>query len=296
MATSFGLAQVIRDNYPNKNVKVAADIEDWTPSLRYMDDYIDWNLDTTSPEHDDYLAIIGDVSGVNRVAYFDNFKNSIKNTIVYDHHENPITVPNVDVYWSQPKYPAAGIMAYELVKSMDLEIKPVAALIINHGIITDTAFYKLAPADNNTFEATKSLNEIIGVELQKELYSKMSQRTMNDIRFEGWVLGNFKLLEDKVAYMTITKLDLERFNYKPEQAAKVNLLADIEGIEAWVFFIEYDDHIRTEFRSKNIHVDKIATEFGGGGHNHKSGCPLQSMEEHTKVINRVLEVTKENGY
>lgn len=296
MATSFGLAQVLRDNYPNKNIKVVADINDYTPYLRYMDDYIDWGLTITVPEHEDYLAIIGDVSGKDRVRFYDDFKSSIKKTICYDHHENELTIENVDVFWSQPKYPAAGIMAFEMVESMGLNVSPLAALIINHGIITDTGWYKFAPGDVNTFKTSAKLNEIIGQDLQKELYSKMGQRTIQDIKFQGWVLENFKTLEDKVAYICINEEDLNRFNYKPEQGAKVHLLGGIEGIESWLFFIQYPNNVRVEFRSKNIHVDEIASEFGGGGHNNASGCSLDNMSKYEDVINRVLEVVKNNGY
>lgn len=40
MATSFGLASVLQKEYPTKNIKVAADIEDFTPHLRYMDKHL----------------------------------------------------------------------------------------------------------------------------------------------------------------------------------------------------------------------------------------------------------------
>lgn len=295
MATSFGFAQALSDNYPNKSIKVVADIEDFTPYLRYMDDYIDWNNTITTPEHNDYLLIIGDVSGGDRVRHLENFEDSYSKVFVYDHHENELSIDNVDEFWSQPKYPAAALMAYELIREMELKLNPLAALIINHGILTDTGFYRFAPGDKMTFDVSGILNEIIGEEKQRELYIKMSSRTIDDIKFQGWVLDNFKTLEDKVAYMTITEEDLNRFNYKPMQGARVGLLGGIKGIESWLFFIQYPDHVRVEFRSLNIHVDEIAKEFGGGGHNHASGCKLDNMEEHIKVVNRVLEVVNQKG-
>ncbi len=295
MATSFGLASALMKNYPNKNIKVVADIEDYTPHLRYMDKYIDWDKTITTPEHDDYLAIIGDVSGVDRVRFFENFEGHIKDTVVYDHHENELNIPNTTEFWSQPKYPAAGLMAYELVKAMDLELDQISALIINHGILTDTGFYRFAPGNEYVFKVSGEMNSIIGVELQKELYVAMSMQTLEDVKFKGFVLDNFKTAEGKVAYMCITAEDIERLGYKPPQAARVNHLAAIEGIESWLFFIQYEDFVRVEFRSLNIFVNEIATEFGGGGHNHASGCRLESMEDHTKVVDRVLEVIKERG-
>lgn len=292
MATSFGLAQVLRDNYPKKNIKVAANIKDWTPHLRYMDDYIEWDRTTTRPEHNDYLAIIGDVSGMNRVAYFDNFKDSIKTTIVYDHHENELDIPNVDLFWSQPKYPAAGMMTYELSIAMELKLKWKSSLIINHGIITDTNSFMFSPGNKMTFDYSGELNKIIGEKRQRELLTKMNQRSLNDIKFQGWILENFKIYKKNVAYICITNDDLKRFKYKPDQASQVNLLSGIKDIESWVFFIQYDENVRVEFRSRNIFVNEIAEEFGGGGHQNASGCRLTKMSEYKKVIQRVNEVVE----
>ncbi len=294
MATSFGLAQALRDNYPNKNIKVVADIEDFTPHLRYMDDYVDWDNTITTPEFDDYLLIIGDVSGVNRVNLFERFENHSNKIIVYDHHENEITIPNFDEFWSEPDYPAAALMAYELLNLMDLNISQRAAVIINHGILTDTQMFRLAPGDKRTFDVSGKLNEIIGEDIQKEVILKMDSKSINDIKFDGWVFDNFKILENKLAYICINKDDLERFNYRPDQASKTHLLSGIEGIESWIFFTQYENNIRVELRSLNIWVDEIATEFGGGGHHLRAGARIKTMDEHSKVIERVLEVIKQN--
>ncbi len=296
MATSFGLGMALMKKYPNKNIKVVADIEEYTPHLRYMDEFINWEKTITSPEHDDYLAIIGDVSGENRVRLFQEFKDSIKQTIVFDHHENENTIPNTTEFWSQPKYPAAGLMAYELLKAMEIEIDADAALVINHGILTDTGFYGFAPGDSYLLRASAELNDIVDNAKQKRLYELMKALTINEIKFKGFVLENFKLVEDKVAYLCITKEDLDRFGFIPNQAARVNYIGNIKGVESWLFFIQYEDNVRVEFRSRNIFVNEIAVEFGGGGHNHASGCLLQEMSEHTKVVERVLAVVKEQGY
>ncbi len=296
MATSFGLANGLRENYKEKNIKVVADIEDYTPHLRYMDKFIDWEQTITSPEHDNYLAIIGDVSGENRVRLFEKFKNNIKDIIVYDHHENELSIENVTEFWSEPKWPAAALMAFELLKGMELSISPKTAVIINHGILTDTGFYRFAPGEAWVLNISAELNEIIGKEVQRELYGLMEARTMEEIKFQGFVLANFKTAEERVAYMCITKEDLDRYGFKPSQGARVNMLSGIKGIESWLFFIQYEDFVRVEFRSRNIYVNEIAVEFGGGGHQNASGCTLESMEQHQKVVDRVLEVVKEKGY
>ncbi len=287
MATSFGLAEALRKKYPNKNIKVVADIEDFTPHLRYMDEYIDWENTITKPEHNDYLAIIGDVSNGNRVRFFENFKEKIKEIIVYDHHQNNLTIDNVDVFWKESSYPAAALMTYELLNELNIEIDEKAALIINHGILTDTGWYKFSPGNKKVFQISGELNEIIGEELQKNFYSLMNQKALNEVKFHGWVLNNFKIFNNNISYICIGEKDLKNFDLKPEQAAKVNYLSGIENIESWLFFIQYPEFVRVEFRSKNIPVNRVAEKFGGGGHLNAAGCILKKMSEHKKVINEV---------
>lgn len=295
MATSFGLAKALRDNYPTKEIKVAANIEDFTPHLRYMDDYIDWDNTINTPEHNDYLLIIGDVSGENRVNLLDKFYDSAKSIVVYDHHENPITIKNYVEFWSEPDYPAAALMAFQLLRGMELEITKEAAIILYHGILTDTRWFRLAPADRKSFDIAGELGQIVGQQEITNLHNKMKRRSINDLKFEGWVLENFITIENKVAYLKVTKEDLDRFGYKPDQGARIDLLNDIEGIESWLFFIQYENNVRVELQSKNIHVDEIATEFGGGGHHHRAGTRLSNMDEAELVVNRVIEVIKSKG-
>ncbi len=296
MASSFGLAEALRNKYPNKNIKVVADIEDYTPHLRYMDEYVNWDKTITKPEHNDYLAIISDTSVEARVRFYDNFKENIKSTIVYDHHQNDLSLNNVNVFWKEPTYPAAALMTFELLTKLKIKINNKAALIINHGILTDTEMYRLAPGNEKAISISAKLNKIIGVEEQTKLYSKMFEKTKDDIAFEAWVFSNYKTKKDKVAYICITKEIINKFNLKPDQAAKVELLQGIKGIESWLFFIEYPEFIRVEFRSNNIWINKIATEFGGGGHKLRAGCKLQSMTKHKDVVKRVLKEVEFEGY
>lgn len=296
MATSFGLAKALRDNYPSKNIKVVADINDYTPHLRYMDKYVEWEETITEPIHDDYLLIIGDVSNGDRVSHLSKFENSYSKKIVYDHHKNDLTIDNVDEYWSQSDYPAAALMTYEMLVAMDLEIKETAALIINHGILTDTGWYRFAPGHKITFDISGKLNGIINPEEQKKLYIAMQEKTIEDIKFQGWILDTFNIAGEKVAYKCITKEDLDKFGYIPDQAARVNLLQGIKGVESWLFFIQYESHVRVEFRSSNVWINKIAIEFGGGGHQNAAGAKLDKMEDHEKVVNRVLEYVLEEGH
>ncbi len=290
MASSFGFAKALLDNFPNKNIKVVADINDYTPHLRYMDEFIDWSNTITEPEHGDYLAIIGDVAVKHRVRYYDNFETSISNTIVIDHHENDCSIPNVNEYWKEADYPASALMIFELMIEMNLPISKEAATLISHGVMTDTRSFMMANGKPMVFEYFSELVKIIGEARYNKIVELMMSKKENDVKFESWVYSNY-IKNDNVAYVTITKDVLDEFGYVPSQGVKVDLLMGIEGIDYWVFFIQYDDYVRVELRSNSEEkrVDLIAKHFGGGGHKQRSGCKLENINQHKTIVDYIID-------
>ena len=70
----------------------------------------------------------------------------------------------------------------------------------------------------------------------------------------------------------------------------VGALGDVQGINAWVIFIEEDDQIRVRLRSKGPVINSLAAEFGGGGHPLASGASVYSWEEADKVVEKLKKL------
>jgi phosphoesterase RecJ-like protein len=94
--------------------------------------------------------------------------------------------------------------------------------------------------------------------------------------------------------MKIGKDKIDEFHITPSHAAGiVNVLSNIEDCEIHVHFAEdYDGRIRTEFRSKRIPVNLIASKYGGGGHALASGAVLNNWEEVDHVLRDLDELCK----
>lgn len=67
----------------------------------------------------------------------------------------------------------------------------------------------------------------------------------------------------------------------------MNILSNIQGIKAWVFFIEEEDQIRVRLRSKGPVINEIAAKYNGGGHPLASGATIYSWEEADKLVNEL---------
>ena len=64
----------------------------------------------------------------------------------------------------------------------------------------------------------------------------------------------------------------------------------MEGIKAWVFFIEEEDQIRVRLRSKGPVINGIAKKYNGGGHPLAAGASIYSWDEVDHVISDLEEV------
>ncbi len=289
MGTSFGFARLLKDNYPNKEIKVVSDIEQWTPSLRYMDGYLtigEWLID--KPQDDNYLAIIGDVCFTPRTYNFEAFQSSVKDIVIIDHHENDVNIDGVNVTVKEPTYPSASLMVAEIAFELNLHISKDTAILLAHGILTDTELF--SGADVITFKVFSKLLDIIGKSDYRNLIGLIKNRTQTQVKFQSFVLENFNK-EDDIAYMIVNQEMIDNFGSTPSELTKISLLDDIEGINYWAFFVQYPDYVRMELRSnsEDRRVDLIAKNFGGGGHKQRSGASLKDMSVPEKVIKYISE-------
>ena len=53
--------------------------------------------------------------------------------------------------------------------------------------------------------------------------------------------------------------------FLPEASGVVGALGNIDGLKAWVLFLEEDDVIRVRLRSKGPVINKLAMQYNGGG-------------------------------
>jgi phosphoesterase RecJ-like protein len=91
--------------------------------------------------------------------------------------------------------------------------------------------------------------------------------------------------------MVLSKELLAKFDAKPSEASLlVSILGNVEGISAWVFFIEEEDQIRVRLRSKGPVINGIARKYQGGGHPLASGASIHSWDEMENVIRDIEEV------
>ena len=207
------------------------------------------------------------------VSMTDYFRKSSKLKICIDHHQDPEKF--VDYLFIDIAYSATGHIIYDFIKqtkivSLDLNIaEPIYA-----AIMTDTGSFRF---DRTTSQVHNIIAELLKYGVNPEqVYDKLyDQSKFSKVKLLGRALNSIRLLYDnKLGYMTITQKDFEELGaIESDTENFVNYNLSIENVVIGILFIELKNGFKVSFRSKGrIPVNKLANEFGGGGHTNAAGA------------------------
>ena len=119
----------------------------------------------------------------------------------------------------------------------------------------------------------------------------------DDVSLKGksYILGNYKTTPNGVAYLY---LDRERARQAGVDFEKTGIqvyeMSEIKGSPIWVVIMDRGNgRYNMRLRSRIISIDKIANEFGGGGHSNACGVSVNSKDEVKRVLMRLDTYLKE---
>ncbi|QKY69672.1 bifunctional oligoribonuclease/PAP phosphatase NrnA [Lentibacillus sp. CBA3610] len=270
-----GLKEMIVQSFPDKKVYIAGE-ED--PSLEFLT-----NMNQIFDEtYKNALVIVCDTANAGRIS--DQRYDKGDKLIKIDHH------PNVDefgdIMWVDTSASSTSEMIYDLYQSAKhdgFKFSDEAARLIYAGIVGDTGRFLFPSTTKKTFQHAA---ELVTYNFDRpSLYDGIYSIKDKIARLRGYILQHFELSESGMSTIKLTKSLLDSYGVNPMETGQlVGVLGDIEGIKAWVFFIEEEDLIRVRLRSKGPVVNEIANKYNGGGHPMASGASVSSWEETDKVM------------
>ncbi len=213
--------------------------------------------------------------------------------ILIDHHPHPSDFCDYTI--SEPHYSSTAELIYDLAKETGLnkQINLNAAEALYVGILTDTGSFSHNTSNPNTFKVASELIAF-GVDTQK-IQSKVYHNFSADrMRLLGFCLNKKMQVfpEYRAALISITKKELEEFNYKTgDTEGFVNYPLSINNIVFSALFIEKEGWVKASFRSKgNFPVNFFSkSHFGGGGHVNAAGGETNlSLEETIELFAQLL--------
>jgi len=271
VGASLGLRNILRNSYPNKQIKCFA--KDFVENLNFIDKEDDEEV----MFYEDALAIVVDTATKDRIS--NEHVDLVKEVIKIDHH------PNVDSY---------GVINYvevDLSSTCELIVKiynqfkdewildEKSAELLYMGMVTDSGRFKYSSTDGDTLRnAAVLLDKKINIE---KLYANLYLKDFETFKLQSEVYKKMKITKAGVAYIYVDKKMQEKFNMTPQEASQmIGTLDSIKGSLIWLAFIDNPDgSIRVRLRSRFLDINDIAALYNGGGHGRASGATVENLME-----------------
>ena len=227
------------------------------------------------------------------VSMTEGFKISKKMKICIDHHQGPEDF--ADHFFIDTEYCATGHILFDFIKQK--QIVPLTydiAYPIYAAIMTDTGSFRF---ERTTPELHKIAAELLetGI-IPGDVYDKIyDQSRFSKIRLLGKALESLKLYgeDGKISYMILTQDDFNDIDaIESDTDNFVNFCLSIENVVIGLLFLELKQGFKVSFRSKGtIPVNKLAQEFGGGGHINAAGARIHNgkLNENVSTILKKAE-------
>lgn len=232
------------------------------------------NIDVILKESDNNydLAIIVDCSSIGRIGQNRNEFYNCKKSIVIDHHvsnEMYGTLNFVDT-----NYPSCTQVLYYLFENWKVDLSKDMGECLLTGSITDTNGFSNDNVNKDTLLMTAKIMSL-DVSLHELYYNLLLKKSMAQHALMKMTIDRLEFFGDKrVAFSYISHEDMENVGAKKgDHEGLVDIGRNITGVEISIFMRE-DNGYNVSFRSNGFDVEKIAAEFGGGGHKVAAGAKL----------------------
>ncbi|PSL44085.1 phosphoesterase RecJ-like protein [Salsuginibacillus halophilus] len=275
-----GLQAVLEENYPDKAIWMTGESE---PSLSFLTE-----MDEVSNEvYEGALVFVLDTANTERID--DQRYQHGAEVIKIDHH--PEVESYGDISWVDSTKSSTCEMLTNFVQHGQAErgwqVPVEAARLLYAGIVGDTGRFRF---DNVTPETMQAAAFLLKYPIDTTaMFTKFYESPERIIRFKGEVLLHFQLTAEGAGYGVITQEQMQSWGITlNESSAVVNAVADIEGIQAWAFFVENEDGTyRVRLRSKGPVINDLAAEHNGGGHPMASGAKAASKAETEEIFQKL---------
>lgn len=238
------------------------------------------------------LVITLDVASLDRLANHQILFDKAKNTINIDHHKTNNGFADINII--NPSASSTGEVLLEIYNEQNWDISLETATGLYTAILTDTGGFRYENTSEKVFLSVAQLVKI-GInpnEIYKNCYEKKSK---DFVMFQNSCVNKAEFLfNDKVAYTTVYKKDLEKYQAKDDfTEGLVETLRAIDSTEIAFIAKEIDSKsTKISMRSKTVDVAGICAEYGGGGHTFAAGCLIKTSID--KALKKLLKTIEEH--
>ena len=275
LGSQFGLKTWLKKLYPTKQIHVVGNNEN-------LFSWLNW--DFSDPETialDQALAIVVDANYSNRIQNL-QLLQQIPTKIRIDHHPEADDL-DYQLRFVDSSYCASAEQISDLIfQTQRTTLDATIATYLYLGIYTDSGRFFYDKTSSRTHNLCAYLFSS-GFDFNN-LHQQLTKRSIQELAFIQDVYKHYKTA-DQVIYYYLSQAKIKQLNLASQNANRVDLLANIDDYQVWIFFIENPDgSIRVRLRSSTKNVQQLAQQYGGGGHLKASGATLKNKGQIKELV------------
>jgi phosphoesterase RecJ-like protein len=207
-----------------------------------------------------------------------------------DHHPDNDRFGDINLV--TPQAASTGEIVFRILVHLGWEIDRDMAVCLLTALMSDTGVFRYPNVTSFTYMIASELlsKGINNGEIARNIYASCSPAY---VKLLGRMFGNLQLdLDGKLAWSVLSREDFQSANAVEEEADKmVEQLDILKDVKVYALLRETQKGIKVSLRSRdNIPVNRIAAQFGGGGHVQAAGCRLTGdLKEVEKKIVKELK-------
>jgi len=218
------------------------------------------------------LVVLTDCPNPQRTeGLIDQAKRVGKVVVNIDHHPDNRRYGHVN--WVDITAAATGEMVYELLTALRMTLTPAIATNLFTAIHTDTGSFRYSNVTTRTFTIAAAL---VAAGARPELVSQSlyEQRAPDALHWLGEALARVEVSEDgRMAWLALPAEAVPERIVEAEEL--VNYPRSVASVRVACLLRERDGSVKVSLRGKgDVDVQRIAAQFGGGGHVNAAGCTV----------------------
>jgi bifunctional oligoribonuclease and PAP phosphatase NrnA len=199
-----------------------------------------------------------------------------------DHH--PDNRRYGDVNWIDTTAAATGEMIHELLMALGSPLTPAIATNLFTAIHTDTGSFRYSNVTPRTFAIAAAL---VAAGARPDVVSEAlyEKRAPDALRWLGEALGRIEISPDgRLGWLALPAGTVPERIVEAEEL--VNYPRSVASVRVACLFRERDGQVKVSLRGKgDVDVQRIAAQFGGGGHVNAAGCTIAGpLAEATRAV------------
>lgn len=275
MGSQIGLLNIIKDNFPEKQVYAVGD-----EAKRYA--FMDGSVmdDVPDSAYEGALAIILDCGAAALIS--DNRYTLAAKTVRFDHHIFAEKIADLEVV--DTSYESCCGLITDFAVECGLRLSTASAKALYTGMVTDSGRFRFDSTTSKTFRlASELLKQPFSV---TDIYTELYADDFSRVRLRAEYILKIRFSPENVAYIYTTKEELAATGADVFSISRgmVGTMADLRGVDIWVNFTETEEKVLVEIRSSKYTVQPVAVKYGGGGHAKACGCSVKDYAEAMQVL------------